>query len=230
MTGDSGGLGQTIVDVLLSKTPYGVIGISRSPRQVEGHAPYIPINYDLEQVDGIKELYLKQIKPIGPIHGVVNNSAFAYDDLATNFEPSALDKMFKINVIAPMMLTKYAIRDMLLHDTKGSIVHVSSVSAHTGYKGLSAYAATKGALESYSKGISREWGNRGIRSNCVVPGFMETDMSSSLSPEQKNKIYNRTALKQPTDPRSVAEAVEFLLSERSSSITGQLLHIDSGTI
>lgn len=138
--------------------------------------------------------------------------------------------MFGLNVYSPMILTKYVIRNMLLHKTSGSIVHISSISVHTGYKGLSMYAATKGALEAFSKNTSREWGVKGIRSNCVVSGFMETEMSSTLDGDLIEKIKNRTSLKSLTDLTSVANTVEFLISDKSNSITGQLLHVDSGTI
>lgn len=70
----------------------------------------------------------------------------------------------------------------------------------------------------------------GIRSNVVVPGFMETAMSSSLTDEQKDRIYKRTSLKQATSVKSVAETVAFILSEKASSITGQNIHVDAGTI
>ena len=119
---------------------------------------------------------------------------------------------------------------MLLHKTKGTIVHLSSISVHTGYNGLSMYASTKGALEAFSKNTSREWGMKGIRSNCIVAGFMETDMSNTLSKDQKDRIYKRTSLKQPTDIKSVTNTIEFLLSEKSNSITGQNINVDSGTI
>ena len=121
---------------------------------------------------------------------VINNAAFAYDDIITNADPTQLERMFKINVISPIILSKYIIRDMLLHDIKGSLVHISSVSAQTGYKGLSMYAPSKGAIESFSKNAAREWGERGIRSNCIAPGFMETNMTSALSTDQKNRIWN----------------------------------------
>jgi 3-oxoacyl-[acyl-carrier protein] reductase len=92
------------------------------------------------------------------------------------------------------------------------------------------YASTKGSLEAFSKNTSREWGVKGVRSNCIVAGFMETDMSSSLNDELKNKIFNRTSLKKPTSLESVSNTVEFLLSDKSESITGQLINVDSGTI
>jgi 3-oxoacyl-[acyl-carrier protein] reductase len=112
----------------------------------------------------------------------------------------------------------------------GSLVHVSSICAHTGYKGLAMYAASKGALESFSRTLAREWGSRGIRSNCVVPGFMETAMSQGLSQEMRDRIYRRTAMQSPTSPESVAATIEFLLSVGSRSITGQNVIVDSGTI
>jgi 3-oxoacyl-[acyl-carrier protein] reductase len=138
--------------------------------------------------------------------------------------------MFEVNVISPMMLTKYTLRDMMLNRTEGSIVHISSVSTATGYKGLSMYGATKGALESFSLGVAREWGERGIRSNCIAPGFMNTDMTSTLTEEQKDRIYDRTGLGEPTSQESVAKTVEYLLSDAAHSITGETLRIDSGTL
>lgn len=138
--------------------------------------------------------------------------------------------MYRINVFAPMMLTKFVLRNMLFNKYEGSIIHISSISVHTGYKGLSMYASTKGALEAFSKNTAREWGERGIRSNALIAGFMETGMSASLSDEQRNRIYNRTSLKKPTAKSSVSSTVEFLLSEKSSSITGQNIFVDNGTI
>lgn len=165
-----------------------------------------------------------------PIDGVVNNAAVAYDDILTNLDVSRVKAMYEVNVFTPMVITKYAIRRMLLLKNSLSIVHVSSVSAHTGYKGLSMYASSKGAIEAFSKNTAREWGALGVRSNVVVPGFMETEMSSGLSDEQKDKIYRRTSLKKATNVRSVAETVAFLLSEKAESISGQNIFVDSGTI
>ncbi|MRH41216.1 SDR family oxidoreductase [Aquibacillus halophilus] len=236
VTGDSKGLGKEIVKQILSDSEYGVIGISRSNEQsvlelIDMYPKrFKHLSFDLEKVMDIKELYTKHIRKIGPIYGLVNNSALAYDDIISNLNVESLERMFKVNVFSSMHLTKYAIRDMLLNKIEGSIVHISSVSAHTGYKGLSMYAATKGAMEAFSKNTAREWGSKGIRSNCVVPGFMETSMSASLSNEQKDRIYKRTSMKKETDVGSVASSVVFLLSDKSRSITGTVIHVDNGTI
>lgn len=240
VTGDSRGVGYSIVNLLLSNG-YRVIGVSRTQtKDVDcllskyGNEKYIHINYDLSNVDGLKDLYKNSLRPLtknyGGIYGFVNNAAMAYDDIITNLDYESLDKMYKVNVFSPMMLTKYALRDMLLNKIKGSIVHISSISAHTGYKGLAMYASTKGAMEAFSKNTSREWGQLEIRSNVVCPGFMDTEMSSTLSDDQKNRIFNRNSMKKPVEVDIVASSVLFLLGDGSKGITGQILHVDNGTI
>jgi 3-oxoacyl-[acyl-carrier protein] reductase len=236
VTGCSRGAGMEICKVLLAQN-HTVYGVARSytneintlETQYSGKFFFKSVN--LSETDNIYKLVFKEyvINSI-KLDGFVNNAALAYDDIITNLQLKQLKDMYAVNVFSPMILTKYAIRNMLLHHTKGSIVHISSISAHTGYKGLAMYASSKGALEAFSKNTAREWGELGIRSNVVVPGFMETAMSATLTDEQKDRIYKRTSLKSPTSVRSVAETVVFLLSEKSISITGQNLHVDSGTI
>jgi len=220
LTGDSKGLGENIKRKLLD-SGYNVIGLSRSSCDIQ---------YDLSNVDGIKNLYLEIIKERGPIHGYINNAAFAYDDIITNLNSDRLMEMYKVNVFSPMMLTKYVIRDMMLNKTHGSIVHISSISVHTGYKGLAMYASTKGSLEAFSKNTSREWGRMGIRSNIVCPGFMDTDMSSSLNDDQRNKIFKRNSRQKELTTEEVSSTVKFLISDESTGITGQIIHVDNGTI
>lgn len=236
LTGISKGLGLKIAETLLDND-YSVYGISRSVtdelNQLKDKYPNTLnlINFDLSNAQDAKsEIFSNFINLETPIHGFVNNAAYAYDDIVTNLNLEPLELMYKINVYSPMIITKYVIRNMLLHKIKGSIVHISSISVHTGYKGLAMYASTKGALEAFSKNTAREWGEREIRSNCIVSGFMETNMSARLSEDQKNRIYKRTSLKKPTYPESVASMTEFLLSNRAKSITGQNLFVDSGTI
>ena len=220
LTGDSRGLGLAIKDKL-KKNGFEVIGLSRSSKYIQ---------FDLKNVEKIKDLYFNKIKALGPFYGFVNNAAFAYDDLATNMNLNKLKHMFDINVFSSMMLTKYLIRDMLLSRIGGSIVHISSISVYTGYKGLSMYAATKGAVESFSKNISREWGSLGIRSNIICPGFMDTEMSGNLSQEQRSKIFKRNSFLKEIEVEDVADSVTYLISEKSKGITGQVINVDNGTL
>ena len=236
VTGDSRGLGAHIVETLLRDKDRGVIGISRSENDLTKRFEqnytdrYEHINFDLSQPNQINELYKDTLKPRGEIYGLVNNAAIAYDDLVTNADLGSLSQMFNLNVFSPMMLSKYSIRDMILNRTEGSLVHISTVATATGYRGLSMYGATKGALESFSLSVAREWGERGIRSNCVAAGFMNTDMTSTLNETQKDRIYDRTGLGKPTDKGDVAETVSFLLSSSAQSTTGETIRVDSGTL
>ena len=236
VTGCSRGVGLDICHVLLGQG-HSVYGIARSYtdefRSLESEfkdALFFK-SIDLSDSDNVQKLVFKEfINNKIQLHGYVNNAAMAYDDIVTNLNLDRLRGMYAVNVFTPMMITKYVLRNMLLYHTRGSIVHISSISAHTGYKGLAMYASSKGAIEAFSKDTAREWGGLGIRSNVVVPGFMETAMSSTLTEEQKDRIYKRTSLKAATSVRSVAETVAFLLSDKASSITGQNIHVDNGTI
>lgn len=236
VTGCSRGVGLEICRVLLEQgnTVYGVAR-SYTDEFKELEVEYAGRHFfkcvDLSDSKGVRKTIFKEFVGNGvQLDSYVNNAAMAYDDIVTNLNLDRLKAMYDVNVFTPMMMTKYAIRNMLLHHTKGSIVHISSISAHTGYKGLAMYASSKGALEAFSKDTAREWGQLGVRSNVVVPGFMETKMSSALTEDQKDRIYKRTSLKAATSVRSVAETVAFLVSDKACSITGQNVHVDNGTI
>ncbi len=236
VTGVSQGLGLAIARAILAQG-WTVSGVSRRlsdeyvdiQREHGNRARFQA--FDLSQTDQVKSVLFARYLPFElPLHGYVNNAALAYDDIVTNLDAARLRSMYEVNVFAPMMITKYAIRHMLFTRTAGSIIHLSSISAHTGYKGLAMYASTKGALEAFSKNTAREWGVRGIRSNTIVAGFMETAMSGTLTPEQKDRIYQRTALKKATTLESVAATTVHLLGDGAASITGQDIFVDSGTI
>lgn len=236
VTGCSRGVGIEICRVLLRQGD-AVYGVARSytdefkALETEYSGRLYFKSVDLSDSDNVHQNVFKEfVNNKIQLHGFVNNAAMAYDDIVTNLNLAKLQAMYAVNVFTPMMITKYALRNMLLHHTKGSIVHISSISVHTGYKGLAMYASSKGALEAFSKDTAREWGGMGIRSNVVVPGFMETAMSATLSDEQKKRIYQRTSLKAATSVGSVAETVAFLLSEGACSITGVEVRVDNGTI
>ncbi len=236
VTGVSQGLGLAITRAVLA-AGWSVYGVSRrlSPefaalqRAHPGRAHFHA--FDLARAEAVKADLFEPFLPFSlPLHGFVNNAAVAYDALVSNLDVAQLRAMYEVNVFAPMLITKHVIRQMLLRQSAGSIVHISSVSAHTGYKGLAMYASTKGALEAFSKNTAREWGERGIRSNCVVAGFMDTAMNAALAAGQREKIHRRAALRQATSPESVAATVVHLLGDGAASVTGQNVVVDAGTI
>jgi len=236
ITGVSRGLGLEIAKTVAEGGGF-VFGVSRTiTPELEALAGAFPnavklLQFDLADTRAVKDKIFAEFVGLSTkLDGYVNNAAVAYDDLATNIDEDKLGRMYAVNVFSPMIAAKYAIRNFILHETRGSIVHISSVCAKTGYKGLSMYASTKGAIEAFSKGIAREWGSRGIRSNAVAAGFMQTAMSASLGAEKMEKIISRSCLKAPVSPKSVAETVAFLLSEKSESITGETISVDCGAV
>jgi 3-oxoacyl-[acyl-carrier protein] reductase len=141
---------------------------------------------------------------------------------------SSIDHLMRLNIQAPILLSKYLVRSMLLN-RKGRIINISSIIAKTGFNGLSVYAASKAALEGFSKSLAREVGKAGITVNCVAPGYMQTDMTSSLLGDKLESIKRRSPLGKLATVDDAAAMVIYLLSERASAITGTVLTVDAGS-
>ncbi len=116
----------------------------------------------------------------------------------------------------------------MMADGGGRIVNISSITASTGYSGLSVYAATKASLIGFTRSLAREVGRMGVNVNAVAPGFVNTDMTQGMTDEQRDQIARRSALKRLVEIDDVANAVEFLLDDRSKNITGTVLTVDAG--
>jgi 3-oxoacyl-[acyl-carrier protein] reductase len=143
---------------------------------------------------------------------------------------SEIDAMLSVNLKGSIVFVREAVRQMLVERSTGaSITVISSVVASRGSPGLSVYAATKAGLEGFAKSLAREVGPRGIRVNAIAPGFLETDLSASLSPENRSRIARRTPLGRLGLPADIVGAIEFLASPRAAFITGQVLTIDGGS-
>ncbi len=235
VTGVSRGLGLALAHALI-EADWHVWGVSRGSsdglaaleRASAGRLRCVAL--DLTGDGAVEQIFAEFLPRDQELHAVVNNAGVAYDDLISNLDVGRLRTMFDLNVTVPMTVTRYAIRRMLVHETTGAFVHVSSVAAHTGYKGLAMYGASKGALEAFSRGVAREWGGRGIRSNCVAPGFLETDMSAGLNEAQRAAVFRRNALGAPASLASVAAMVVHLLGEGAASVTGQTVVVDAGSL
>ena len=228
VTGASGGLGIAITQSLLD-SQYKVIGISRRPQNFEVRYPqnYVHLLCDLSKTENIIPLVGQIKKHTRGIYGLINNAAVGKDGILPTLHNSDIEYQIALNLTSPIILTKYLSREMLQH-RQGRIVNISSIVANSGYRGLSVYAATKGGLEGFTKSLSRELGSYKINVNCVAPGFMETDMTSSLSNENLERIRNRSALKRFPTVLEVASAVNYLLSPDANGITGTIITVDAG--
>jgi 3-oxoacyl-[acyl-carrier protein] reductase len=232
VTGASRGLGLAICDRLL-RDGYRVVGLSR--RLSDGYgalvarypdqAAFHPA--DLAEVDDIPSLARQLIHTHGPVWGLVNNAGIGNDGVLATMHQSEIDRVIRVNILAPIVLTKYVSRTMLAR-REGRIVNVSSIIASTGFSGLSVYAASKAGLEGFTRSLSRELGKRGITVNCVAPGYMETEMTQGLQGEKLEGIRRRAPLGLPL-PEDAAGAVAYLLGDDGARVTGRIMTVDGGS-
>ncbi len=138
-----------------------------------------------------------------------------------------IEELIRVNTLSPIVLTKYVVRAMMA-DGAGRIVNVASIIGATGYSGLSVYGASKASMIGFTRSLAREVGPLGITVNAVAPGFLATDMTHALAAEQREKIVRRSALHRLAEVDDVANAVEFLLSDKARNITGTVLTVDAG--
>jgi 3-oxoacyl-[acyl-carrier protein] reductase len=183
--------------------------------------------FDLSEVDAIPA-FVKELRgEFGPIFGLVNNAGVGIEGLLATMQNSQIEALVRLNVLSPIILTKYVARHMM-SDGAGRIINMSSIIASTGYKGLSVYGATKAAATGFTRSLAREVGQLGITVNAIAPGFMDTDLTKSLVDGDRDRITGRSALRRLAEPEDVAAMVEFLLGDGGSNITGAVHVIDAG--
>jgi 3-oxoacyl-[acyl-carrier protein] reductase len=161
------------------------------------------------------------------IDALINNAAVAIDGVLALSRDEDIRKMLDVNLQAALILARECSRWMLLRNA-GSIVNISSIIASRGFSGLATYAATKAGLIGMTRALARELGPRNIRVNAVAPGYLETDMSQTLSEFQRQQIIRRTPLGRLGTAADVVPWIEFLLSPQSRFVTGQVITIDGG--
>ena len=158
----------------------------------------------------------------------MNNAALGRDSVLATQHETEIGELIRVNIEAPILLTKYLVRPMLI-ERGGRIINVSSIIASTGFSGLSVYGATKAALIGFTRSLAREVGRGGVTVNAVAPGYMETDMTGGLAGEKLAAIRRRSPLGHLAQPLDVAHAVSYLLSDRAANVTGTTLTIDAGS-
>ena len=169
------------------------------------------------------------INDFGKIDILVNNAGIKKDNLLMRMDKEDFDSVINTNLSSVFNLTKASIRTFL-KQRSGSIINISSVVGVKGNAGQSNYSASKAGIIGFSKSVALELGSRNIRSNVIAPGFIETDMTDSLSEDVINSWKESIPLKRGGDPSDVGNACVFLASDLSSYITGQVLHVDGGML
>jgi len=236
VTGGSRGLGLSICR-RLAAGGFRVIAVARSETpglraavqaaERAGHGSLHFRAFDLGETRAIATLVAGLHKEFRPLYGLVNNAGIGTSGVLAIMPDEQIERLLRINVYAPLVLSKYVVRHMM-SDRAGRIVNMASIVAATGYHGLSAYAATKAALVGFTRSLAREVGSLGITVNAVAPGFADTEMTGELGKGERDKIMRRSALRRLVEPEDVASAVEFLLSDQAKNITGTTLTVDAG--
>ena len=236
VTGGSRGLGLGIARKLAGHD-YRVIAVARketnqlasamqeAQQLCPGSFCFAP--FDLSDLENIGSFVKGLHKEFGPIYGLVNNAGISFDGTLPLMPNSQIEKLVRLNTLSPIILTKYVVR-LMLADGGGRIVNVASIMGFTGYKGLAVYGATKASLLGFTRSLAREVGTMGVNVNSVAPGFVDTDLTHALKPEQRQQITRRSALKRFAEVEDIANAVEFLLGCKSKNITGTVLTVDAG--
>jgi len=183
--------------------------------------------FDLNDTGAIAGLVTDLRKEFGPLYGLVNNAGLGTAGVLTIMRDEQIESLVRLNTVAPILLTKYVVRSMMV-ERAGRIINISSIVASTGYSGLSAYSATKASLVGFTRSLAREVGQLGITVNAIAPGFIDTEMTHDLSGGQREQIMRRSALRRMAEGKDVAGSVEFLLSEKGRNITGITLTVDAG--
>lgn len=164
----------------------------------------------------------------GRVDALINNAAVAVDGVLALANEDDLDRMLDINLKASLVLAKECSR-LMLAQRAGVILNISSIIALRGFSGLVGYAATKAGMVGMTRSLARELGERNIRVNAIAPGYLETEMSESLSEAQRQQIIRRTPLGRLGKADDVVPWVRFLLSPESAFVTGQVITIDGGS-
>jgi 3-oxoacyl-[acyl-carrier protein] reductase len=169
----------------------------------------------------------------GPIYGLINNAGIGTSGVLANMRIDDIERLVRLNTISPIALTKHVVRAMMVDGgAKGSggrIVNISSIVAATGFSGLSVYAATKASLIGFTKSLAREVGSLGITVNVVSPGFVDTAMTEEMDAASRQRVTRRSPLGRLAETGDVANAVEFLVSDKARNITGAELTVDAGS-
>ena len=236
VTGATGGLGRAIA-LALAEDGWRLVLTYRSSREAaadlcrrledEGGVAMIA-ELDAADVARPKAL-VREVEDRfdAPVTCLVNNLGHQETRLLAMTADDLWQRMLDVNLGSAFRLCR-ATAPSMVRQRRGSVVNISSLGALRGVAGESAYSAAKAGLIAMTRSFARELGKRGVRANCVVPGFVETEMTQDLSEEQVAALRRAECLPGPTTAADVANAVTFLASERSRAVTGQCLVVDSG--
>ena len=234
VTGASRGIGEAILGAL-ARANATVVGTATSEagaqaisrRIAEAGAKGAGRVLDVRDPAACTALVDKVQQEFGPVAILVNNAGITRDNLLARMKDEEWDEIQATNLKSVFVMSRAVLRGMM-KARAGRIVNVTSVVGFTGNAGQANYAAAKAGIVGFSKSLAREVGSRNITVNCVAPGFIETDMTRALAPEQVKKLVENVPLGRLGRVEDVAQAVLYLCSPGASYVTGATLHVNGG--
>ncbi|MFC7297004.1 3-oxoacyl-ACP reductase FabG [Herminiimonas aquatilis] len=232
VTGASRGIGRAIA-VSLAKQGAKVIGTATSEAGAAAISEYLAeggkgvvldVNDAARAVALIDEI---QKESGAAVTILVNNAGITQDQLAMRMKDEEWDSVIATNLTSVARLSRAVLRGMM-KAKHGRIINITSVVGSAGNAGQMNYAAAKAGVAGMSRALAREIGSRNITVNCVAPGFIDTDMTKTLSEQQITALLQQVPLGRLGMPEDIASAVSFLASPQASYITGTTLHVNGG--
>lgn len=236
VTGSSRGIGHALA-LGFAEAGADVIVTARSEASLEGIVGEIralgrtayPIAADLASPDGWKTVAHESLAIRGIVDVVVNNAGISEPTPFVQMDEAHWSKLLRVNVEAPAHITRELAVPMLARG-RGSIVMVGSALSQTVVPGNASYVVTKSAIEQLSRALAVEWARKGIRVNCLSPGFFATELVDTAQKEGafRDYVLRRTPMRRLGEPRELIAAALFLASDEASFVTGSTLSVDGG--
>lgn len=235
VTGASRGIGREIAIELGRNGAKVAVNYSSSDKGARETAELIKSNGGTAEIfkasinneEEVTQMFSEIEEKLGIVDILVNNAGITKDNLLLRMKTEEWDEVIDVNLKGAFLCTRAAIKGMM-KKRYGKIINISSVVGFSGNAGQFNYSATKAGLTGMTKSAALELSARGIRVNAVAPGFIETDMTASLSDEIKKTYIEKIPLKSLGKPEDVAAAVLFLAGPQSDYITGQTIHVNGG--
>ncbi len=233
VTGSTRGIGRAIAETL-GGAGARVAVVGRDKARADEVAPTLGngaqgFACDVSDVAAVNRLVTEVEAAFGGIDILVNNAGLTRDNLLVRLKDEDWDAVLNANLRGAFATIRAAARGMMKRRW-GRIINIASVVGLTGNKGQANYAASKAGLIGLSKAVAKELASRNILVNVVAPGFIDTDMTASLTPDARQALTAQIPLERLGRPNDVASTVAFLASEHASYITGQVLVIDGGMV
>ena len=233
VTGASRGIGASIA-FGLAQNGFHVTGTATTPdgaasisEQLSAFAGCQGACLQVNDASAVQALIDDMVSRWGGVHVLVNNAGITRDTLAMRMKDDDWDAVVDTNLKAVFRLSRAVMKPMM-KQRYGRIINITSVVGAAGNPGQANYAAAKAGVAGMTRALARELGSRHITVNCVAPGFIETDMTAGLPPEQQQALLGQIPLGHLGKPEDVAFAVAFLASSQAAYITGQEIHVNGG--